>query len=343
MDKKSRSRSRSGRSSQFSKIQYFGNTDAPNVVGKTRLNAISTFFNNGVDYRISYTNSGATTENNDTVASQTETDSIVTLSVYKYEAPSLVNISFAKNEAFFGAEDGTYNVDPRDGKVVGDLPSNMLNVAVGSTITLPSFGNLQRAERRILLVGGTRSIPDPLTYMPVTHWSDGTNQYLPGSQYTVGSSNVTFAPGWSTAWRATYTTGGSNLSAAPGDKIYIYSKRLGIAGSPAAGLPLYYGFSPITRIEFRGRINGTTGGTTAVTYTITDYQLINYDTLEITVPQIPTTSNYLSGGRYGVLLWIERSNSYSGVSRESRFLTLPQAECEPAPAGATQHRFITIV
>lgn len=340
MEKKSRSRSR--RSSRSSKIQYFGNTDAPNVVGKTRINALSDFFNNGIDYRISYINSGATTENNDTVAAQEETDSIVTLSVYKYEAPSLVNIYFDKNERFFGAE-GTYNVDPRDGKVIGDLPENMLNVTVGSTITLPSFGNLQRSERRIYLVGGSRTIPDPLTYMPVTHWSDGTRQYLPGSSYVVGSSDVTFAPGWSTAWRTTYTTGGSNLSAASGDKIYIYSKRLGVAGSPAAGLPLYYGFSPITKIEFRGRINGTTGGTTSVTYPITEYQLIDYDTLEITVPEIPTTSNYLSGGRYGVLLWIERSNSYEGVSREARFLTLSQAESEPAPAGATQHRFITIV
>lgn len=332
MQRKSRS-GRSGRSSRSSKIQYFGSNPSPNVVGKSRIQALSDFFNEGFDYRISYVSSGATPENNDTVAAQEDSDAIVNLSVYRYEAPSLVNISFDRGEYIYyymGANNypplgtNTYDVPPYSGQVIGDLPSDMTEVQVGSTITLPSFGNLQRAERTIRL-SPTRSQPDILGYMPLTHWTDGTRRYLPGSSYTVGDSNVTFRPGWSPGWRTANTTGGSTLSAAPGSKIYIYMNN-----------NTFEGFSPLTVVQFRGRINGTTGGTTSVTYPVTEYELVDYDTLEITVPEIPATSNYLISGRYATVLWLERSSTFNGLSRESRFLT----------NGSTdngQHRFITIL
>lgn len=88
----SRGSGRSGRSGKSSNLlnttAQIGSTPiaAPNVVGLTRLEAINLLIAEGFDYIVSYTTTSATSQNNDTVASQSTADLVIVLNVYQYVA-----------------------------------------------------------------------------------------------------------------------------------------------------------------------------------------------------------------------------------------------------------------
>ena len=74
-----------------------GSNSIPDVVGMSRVEAINTLIQNGIDYLIYYTSSNATSLNNDTVQSQSN-DSIVYLYVYQYAAPVMAYVDFGSGE-----------------------------------------------------------------------------------------------------------------------------------------------------------------------------------------------------------------------------------------------------
>lgn len=90
----SRGSGRSGKSSRSSNLMnatvVMGSSQIPDVVGLSRLEAINLLLAEGFEYMISYTTASATSQNNDTVASQSTADLIVVLNVYQFVARPVV-------------------------------------------------------------------------------------------------------------------------------------------------------------------------------------------------------------------------------------------------------------
>lgn len=205
MEKKQSKLSKQGRAATSASIGSYSPT-IPDVVGKTRLEAIRIFFNAGVDYLLSYVSQGATAQNNDIVASQVN-DGIATIYVYQYvqpQGPVNVTITFTSGEDpdYVQAPYEPYNPYPNSGIVVGSVPSTA-DALSGTYITLPTQGDLQLIERQMIFSnvgGGTyqRQVPDQIVYPSFLGWTDGNAIYQPGTQYLVPNTNITMSAVWST-------------------------------------------------------------------------------------------------------------------------------------------------
>lgn len=161
--------------------QYFFPSQAPDVVGLSRLEAIQALVDAGIDYLIVYSGNGATAENNDIVFDQVN-DGISTIYVYEYTS-SLLSITFLNGE-----RDGNYSLtqDPNqlDGKVTGDVPT-MSDVASGTVITIPGQGNLSQTEIELIFYNG--SMTSNTVYPAFIGWTDGSGIYRENDSYTVNA------------------------------------------------------------------------------------------------------------------------------------------------------------
>lgn len=211
-----------------------GSNSIPDVVGMSRVEAINTLIQNGIDYLIYYTSSNATSLNNDTVQSQSN-DSIVYLYVYQYAAPVMAYVDFGSGELpeYVQEPYEPYNPYPNSGIVIGTGPSQVSGL-VGSTITLPNQGDFQMIERKSSFVnsGGTftRQIPDQIVYPDFVGWTDGQLIYSAGTSYTipqpVSGQNIELWAVWQTlAYSPTFTSF-SPLSGPIGTTVDIVGKKL---------------------------------------------------------------------------------------------------------------------
>jgi len=255
-----------GRSTKSALIGSYSLT-IPDVVGKTRLEAINTFFNYGIDYLLSYTTQGATAQNNDIVALQAN-DGISTITVYKYVAPQLpvnISISFTSGEDpdYVQAPYEPYNPYPNSGIVIGSGPQT-LSANVGASIILPSPGSYQMVERRANFVnsGGSfnRQIPDELVYPPFVGWTDGQLIYTAGSSYVIPQPNSGQSIELKAVWRTeVYTPTFSSFSptsGSVGSTVLLNGKKL----------------ASIERVYFRNNI-------------LSDFTVINDNLIQAIVPQ----------------------------------------------------------
>jgi hypothetical protein len=85
------SKSKNARGKSATSKTFFNKTsgisNVPDLTGLTRINAINELIAAGIDYSINYITAGATSQNNDTVVSQSDSDDIVIVNVYQYVIP----------------------------------------------------------------------------------------------------------------------------------------------------------------------------------------------------------------------------------------------------------------
>lgn len=221
---------RAQKSLKSSKASFSYVSEVPDFVGMSRIEAINTLIQNGINYLIYYTSSNATLLNNDTVQSQSS-DNIVYLYIYQYNQ-SLATITFA-NDPF----------DSPDQILTGDFPVNM-NLAIGSTIIIPGKGNLEKSD--LILVPASTPPPPPDPNTPPTviiigpgggsfiqqrqplnfiGWSDDERLYYPGQEYIVNQSNIVLTGYWSEQFAASQLVF-SAQTAPQGDTVTVTGKGL---------------------------------------------------------------------------------------------------------------------
>ncbi len=203
---------------------------------------------NPISYSVSYTSAGSNlpTEANKTIGQAFTIGS----------APNRAGYIFA------GWNDGALTYGPGSTYVVGDQNVNL--TAVWNPINYRITYDLNSGTSSVP-VQANRTIGQTfeLAAAPTRHgytfvkWSDGTADYLPGSTYTTGSSNITLTA----IWTATQRTITYNLNGASGNAPVETAKVIGDSFSLAAA-PAYSGQ------VFVGWNDGTLTYAAGATYTV---------------------------------------------------------------------------
>ena len=118
--------------------------------------------------------------------------------------------------------------DPQLPATMSGTAPTISNKTAGATFTIPGAGTLTRSEIAYTTPPGGGNLIETPTNIELLGWSDGSALYLPGSTYTMPSSNITL----SAIWKHLYSpdiTSISPTSLAIGGTLTIYGAGIGSA------------------------------------------------------------------------------------------------------------------